>query len=276
MGGQRAADSPMLICNKPPEPRGYNPKRLQRLAQPKWTPTLDKLSFAGTFPTLEGEDQQLKWANVKYKEPSSRILELAKCKPMRPADISIMEIDQRMRTRRGGVSKAAKNATATERLIHLAVPKKESPLFLGGREVETVVTSAAKKAVCSSRTEELSKPKNHSNDHYFIENRKPEHPITKVTKSALKYQVSGRIQQLAKHNEFSKDFTPPNLKFWVVKRSALKTKCPERFEVLAKPIARNSMEEAQLKSNAFMVSEAAKKAKCSARLESLATPKRVK
>lgn len=118
--------------------------------------------------------------------------------------------------------------------------------FLGGREVETVVTSAAKKAVCSSRTEELSKPKNHSNDHYFIENRKPEHPITKVTKSALKYQVSGRIQQLAKHNEFSKDFTPPNLKFWVVKRSALKTKCPERFEVLAKPIARNSMEEVSI------------------------------
>merc|ERR1711937_604583 len=46
----------------------------------------------------------------------------------------------------GGVSKAAKNATATERLIHLAVPKKESPLFLGGREGETVVTSAAKKS----------------------------------------------------------------------------------------------------------------------------------
>ena len=44
--------------------------------------------------------------------------------------------------------------------------------------METVVTSAAKSAVCSTRTEELSKPKNHSNDHYFIENSNPEHPIT--------------------------------------------------------------------------------------------------
>merc|ERR1711915_901851 len=126
MGGQREKDSPMLICNKPPEPRGYNPKRLQRLAQPKWTPK-----------PLEEQDEQAKW------------------KPMRPADLSIMEIDLRMRTRRGGVSKAAKNATATERIVHLALPKMESPLFLGGREVETVVTSAAKSAVCSTRTEEL-------------------------------------------------------------------------------------------------------------------------
>ena len=51
----------------------------------------------------------------------------------------------------------------------------------------------------------------------------------KVTKSALKYQVSERIQQLAKHNEFSKDFTPPNLKFWVVKRSALKVSLALKF-----------------------------------------------
>lgn len=69
---------------------------------------------------------------------------------------------------------------------------------------------------------ELSVPKNHSNDHYFIDARRPEQPITIVKPSTLEYQPSSRILELAKYNEFSQDFVSPNLSFWIVKRSALK------------------------------------------------------
>lgn len=86
-----------------------------------------------------------------------------------------------------------------------------------------MVTKAAKSTSCSARIQLLSAPKNHSNDHYFISSRCPEKPITIVKKATLSYEASGRIQELAKYNP-NPNFIPPNLSFWVVKRSALKVK----------------------------------------------------
>ena len=89
---------------------------------------------------------------------------------------------------------------------------------------------------------------------------------------ALTYEASDRLKELAKPDEASKDFEFPNLEFWRVKRGALKAKCSDRFNELAKHVTRQSMDSVQYDQNAFTVSAVAKKARCSDRLQTLAQP----
>ena len=96
------------------------------------------------------------------------------------------------------------------------------------------MSKSAARANITDRLEELARPKEHCNDHYFIDSRKPEESITKVKKSALGYEASDRLRELSNPIGFSKDFEMPNLEFWRVKRSALHAKCSDRFDELAK------------------------------------------
>jgi len=252
-------DSPMLICNKPPKPTGYDPKRLINLSKPK-----------KYHPNKEERPERR--GKLRFKEPSTRLIELSACKPLPPimhiinAELKGSSIPQ--------VSKAAQNAIASERIKNLSRPKMPNVAFVPDCAVQSVVTKAAKDTICSRRIEELSSPKTHSNEHFFIENRHAEQPITNVKKAALKYTPSSRVLEMSTNKKISTGFVPPNLSFWVVKRSALKAECSSRFEQLAKPITRESMEAVQYDFNAFAVSTAAKRAQCTPRLASLATPKK--
>ena len=48
-------DSPMLICNKPPTPRGYNPKALHKLSLPKVSHTNCNLDIGNNKSKLVSE-----------------------------------------------------------------------------------------------------------------------------------------------------------------------------------------------------------------------------
>lgn len=120
--------------------------------------------------------------------------------------------------------------------------------------------------------EALAKAKDHSNNHYFIDARRPEESIIKVKKGALLFEASDRLKELAAPVGFSNDFEHPNLDFWKVKRGALKAQASDRFNELAKHVTRQSMDSVQYDQNAFTVSVAAKKARCSDRLATLAQP----
>ena len=93
-----------------------------------------------------------------------------------------------------------------------------------------------------------------------------------MNSGALVYETPNRLKELAQPVGFSKDFEVPNLQFWKVKKAALKAKCGDRFNELAKHVTRQSMDSVQYDQNAFTVSAVAKKAKCSDRLKILAMP----
>ena len=61
-------------------------------------------------------------------------------------------------------------------------PKHPHAQYIGDRPVRTIVSKSAARANITDRLEELARPKEHSNDHYFIDSRKPEESITKVKK----------------------------------------------------------------------------------------------
>ena len=64
----------------------------------------------------------------------------------------------------------------------LALPKQYAPGFVPDRPINTIVSKNAKQAAVTERLEQLAKAKDHSNNHYFIDARKPEESITKVKK----------------------------------------------------------------------------------------------
>ena len=150
------------------------------------------------------------------------------------------------------------------------------------------MNKSASRAAPNERLEALAKAKDHSNNHYFIDARRPEESIIKVKKGekdlktfrflsffrlgALLFEASDRLKELAAPVGFSNDFEHPNLDFWKVKRGALKAQASDRFNELAKHVTRQSMDSVQYDQNAFTVSVAAKKARCSDRLATLAQP----
>ena len=61
------------------------------------------------------------------------------------------------------------------------------------RDVQTLVSRAAKNAICSSQVQQLSIPKKSNlKSEYFMDNREPEEPITKISKAAKKCVASPR------------------------------------------------------------------------------------
>lgn len=207
----------------------------------------------------------------KLKEPSQRVIELAKNKT--PYNINIHD-QFRFSCGRSSpvwkVTQAARHAVSSPRIDILSRPKQFHVQFIGDRPVRTIVSRGAATAMTTERLESLSRPKDHCNAHYFVDSRKPEESITKVKKAALAYEASDRLRELSNPIGFSKDFEMPNLEFWRVKRSAMNAKSSDRFDELAKHVTRQSMDSVQYDQNAFTVSEAAKKARCTERVASLA------
>ena len=77
----------------------------------------------------------------------------------------------------------------------LSRPKQFHAQFQRDRPVRTIVSKSAARANITDRLETLARAKDHCNDHYFIDSRKPEESITKVKKGALGYEASDRPRE---------------------------------------------------------------------------------
>ena len=143
------------------------------------------------------------------------------------------------------------------------------------RQVQTIVSQAARGAKCTQRVKHLSIPKkSFLKSWYFIDSRLPEEPITKISASAKKCTATPRIESLSTAKLFHREFRAPNLRFWNVRRSAMAITCPERSSELAKPITRSSIDHVNYNPHAFVVTAAAKTAVCSPRVDELSIPKK--
>jgi len=212
----------------------------------------------------------------KLKPATDRLIELARSKNNN-LKIGVMDKYQFSCGRSSPiwkVSSAAQYAVSSDRIENLAKPKEYHKNFLPDRPIKTVFNKSAGQSAAApnERLEALAKAKDHSNNHYFIDARRPEESIIKVKKGALLFEASDRLKELAAPVGFSNDFEHPNLDFWKVKRGALKAQASDRFNELAKHVTRQSMDSVQYDQNAFTVSVAAKKARCSDRLATLAQP----
>lgn len=124
--------------------------------------------------------------NFYLKEPSQRVIELAKNKT--PYNINIHD-QFRFSCGRSSpvwkVTQAARHAVSSPRIDILSRPKQFHVQFIGDRPVRTIVSRGAAKAMTTERLESLSRPKDHCNAHYFVDSRKPEESITKVKKGFI-------------------------------------------------------------------------------------------
>jgi len=250
-------------------------QRTEKLAEPKKNFASKKVQPMAQYEFSCGRGSPLYSTNFKgkLKEPSQRIIELAKNKT--PYNINLHD-QFRFSCGRSSpvwkVSKAAQVAVPTARINILSQAKQFHQNYVPDRPIRTTVAKSATLAAMTERLETLAKPKDHSNNHYFIDSRKPEEAITKVQKGALNFEASDRLKELSSPVGFSKDFEVPNLTFWKVSRAALKAQCSDRFNELAKHVSRPSMDSVQYDQNTFTVSEAAKKARCTERIASLSHP----
>ena len=79
---------------------------------------------------------------------------------------------------------AAQYAVSSDRIENLAKPKEYHKNFLPDRPIKTVFNKSAGQSAAApnERLEALAKAKDHSNNHYFIDARRPEESIIKVKK----------------------------------------------------------------------------------------------
>merc|ERR1711970_705040 len=247
-------------------------ERICNLAQSK--KNFKKLQPLPQFEFSCGRSSPIR-ATKKLKPATDRLIELARSKN-NFLDIGVHDKYQFSCGRSSPIWKvntAAIDAVSSARIDQLAIPKEYHKNFLPDRPIRTVYKkSAPQEAPQNERLETLAKAKDHSNNSYFIDARRPEESIIKVKKGALSFEASDRLKELAAPVGFSNDFEHPNLEFWKVKRGALKAQASDRFNELAKHVTRQSMDSVQYDQNAFTVSVAAKKARCSDRLATLAQP----
>jgi len=248
-------------------------ERISNLAQPK--KNFKKLQPLPQFEFSCGRSSPIR-ATKKLEPATDRLIELARSKNNN-LKIGVSDKYQFSCGRSSPiwkVSSAAQYAISSDRIENLAKPKVYHKNFLPDRPIKTVFNKSAGQSTAApnERLEALARAKDHSNNHYFIDARRPEESIIKVKKGALLFEASDRLKELSAPVGFSNDFEHPNLDFWKVKRGALKAQASDRFNELAKHVTRQSMDSVQYDQNAFTVSVAAKKARCSDRLASLAHP----
>jgi len=66
------------------------------------------------------------------------------------------------------------------------------------RQVQTIVSEAARRAQCTQRVQHLSTPKKSFLKSWnFIDSRRAEEPITKISSAAKKCAASSRIETLS-------------------------------------------------------------------------------
>lgn len=156
-------------------------------------------------------------------------------------------------------------AEEREHSLRLAEPKKSHQDYLPERPVMWPVSEAAKRAVTSSRVEQLACPKKRS-DGPFRE------PMWRVSSGSRRAVATPRILELSRHKQTVEGYKSCREVEWVIPRSALRTIASERTQALSKPLARESMDHLQFNPDAFTVSKAAKKAKPTGRINELAEP----
>ena len=119
----------------------------------------------------------------------------------------------------------------------------------------------------------LSIPKNRyveSLNQCYIDTRKFEEPITKISPSTQICYANSRISFLAEPKLAHPEYRSQHISICSVRKSALGANCKKRIEELSKPIFRENI---HIKQNAHVVTNAAKLAKCSVRVQQLAKPK---
>lgn len=167
-----------------------------------------------------------------------------------------------------------KSTSCTKRVCDLAKAKSYDGMAKNERQVETIVSLAARRAKCSQRVGHLATPKKSFLKSWnFIESRRAEEPITQISEGAKNCVPSQRIETLSVAKGFHTKFQHANLSFWNVRRQALNTTCPDRTAQLAKFIERPSINDVNYNPHCFVVTTGAKKAVCSSRLQELSKPK---
>lgn len=149
------------------------------------------------------------------------------------------------------------------RLVQLSQPKQLHPDYQPCKSTETLVTSSARSAACSSRLDMLSEPK-----------KRTELPPRewKIGKSPLTVQTSSeRIVRLSNPRGYAQGFMPDNFESWRVSKAAIGAKPSDRVEELSKPMVREIASNLP-RADAFIVSMAAQKATCSERIVELSQP----
>ncbi|KAK2558370.1 Testicular haploid expressed gene protein-like [Acropora cervicornis] len=163
------------------------------------------------------------------------------------------------------VREAAKTAEEREYTLRLSLPKKAHPQYQPEREVPWPVSKTARRAVSSTRVEQLSRPKTR-------EDGPVRESAWRVSSASRRAVASARVQALAKPKQTVEGYLPCKEVEWAINRGTLRVTASERTQTLAKPIIRESMDHLQFNPDAFAVSESARKANPSQRIVELAQP----
>ncbi|XP_065843739.1 sperm microtubule associated protein 2-like isoform X2 [Oscarella lobularis] len=163
------------------------------------------------------------------------------------------------------VSSAALQGTCPQRIERLSQAKEGHPLYEPPKEVETVVSDRAKRAICSARVRTLAQPK-----HTY--QRDAETPSRNLGSSQSRRgdaEPSNRILLLSQHKRCHSSYEPCREVKWDVSRGAMSAMATDRIQKLSRP--REGGRD-NYNPNAWTVSRAALTAHASPRIGELAAP----
>jgi len=163
------------------------------------------------------------------------------------------------------VSEGARKAKERSRTNDLARPKVTHKDYQGARQVEWLVSQAAKTAGTSGRIESLARPKNRKDGSF----RNPEWVVSKSARNA---QAASRVQELAQPKKLTDSYRPNRSVEWKVHRFALRAFVTDRLKQLAAPIIRDTMDNVQFDPLAFQVKASALRGKVPDRIYDLSQP----
>ncbi|XP_062520313.1 sperm microtubule associated protein 2-like [Corticium candelabrum] len=168
------------------------------------------------------------------------------------------------------VSKSAQKAKSTPRLEVLSQPKATHREYEPAREIQTVVSDAAKHAGCSDRLRTLCQHKTYPNSEDELRNWDWSTWESSVPQRAKTAEPSSHTLQLAEEKKPHPQWKPSRSVQWKVSRAALNHELSETSQKLAQPKERGQQEDYNPK--AWKVSSASLQAQASARLQELCLP----
>ncbi|KAI6646396.1 Testicular haploid expressed gene protein-like [Oopsacas minuta] len=169
------------------------------------------------------------------------------------------------------VSRSSKTHTPTGRIEKLARAKTVHIEYRPCRSVETVVSSATKRAVVSARIEELSNLKNRKLKSGKERWEEWGQPAWEISKAATKTVASEHLEKLSVAKTSHGEYNPPKEVQWAVSDSAKRAIATERIQKLSAPKIPNPANE-DFNPNAWKVSDGAKRMQPSAHVTSLSMP----
>ena len=170
------------------------------------------------------------------------------------------------------VSEAALKSQGSERLSSLAEPKTFHRDFQPPKSVYTTVTGAAKNASASQRVETLALPKQYKELPIKLDSCWDWGEWeSDLSKAALQCEPSGRIIQLAQPKSLNSAYKELRPVIWPVSAGAKKALPSIRVQQLARPKSRSQYKE-DYDCNWWKVTPGAKNARATPRIEELALP----